>query len=356
MDNQKVHDLVPRALRDTPRSRPAIEVDSTNRSNPLEALQLSMLEDIRDVNAMIIKRMDSQSPLVGSVAGYLINSGGKRLRPLLMLGSSRLCGYQGRRAIKIAAAIEFIHSATLLHDDVVDESDLRRGQKTANVVWGNQASVLVGDFLFSRAFQLMEEDGSLDCIRVLTKASATLSEGEVMQLALKSNLEATKEDYLKVILAKTAELFSAACELGAMLAELAPDKREAMRLFGENLGIAFQLTDDALDYSSSQSKLGKNVGDDFREGKITLPVILAYSQGDQAERAFWYRTMHGLDQEEGDFPKAQSLLSKHDTLTQTLDLARYHAGEAQKNIECFKGNSLYQIFHRLCNFCVERQY
>ncbi|MDP9128013.1 MAG: polyprenyl synthetase family protein, partial [Pseudomonadota bacterium] len=263
------------------------------KSSPtaLDALTALVAEDMAAVNHLIIQRMESSVPLIPQLAGHIIAAGGKRLRPILTLASARLCGYQGLRHHKLAASVEFIHTATLLHDDVVDASSLRRGEPSANAMFGNQASVLVGDFLFSRAFQLMVEDGSIDVLRILSTASAVIAEGEVLQLTTTNDSGTSEQTYLEVVRAKTAELFAAACRIGAVVAGRPASEEEALRTFGLNLGIAFQIIDDALDYSAEQLRLGKTIGDDFREGKVTLPVILAIHRGNEAERAFWRRAL-----------------------------------------------------------------
>src|SRR6187455_3070285 len=247
--------------------------------------------DMDRVNATILSRTGSDVTMIPEVANHLIASGGKRLRPMLTLATAQLAGYQGEGHVKLAAAVEFMHTATLLHDDVVDESDMRRGKVAARVKWGNEASVLVGDFLLGQAFKMMVEVGSLRALEILSCAAAVIAEGEVMQLAAAKNTETTEDEYLAVIRAKTAELFAAACEVGPALAQRPKAEQAACRSFGMNLGIAFQLVDDVLDYGGKAAKLGKNVGDDFREGKITLPVVLSFRRGNDEERAFWRRTL-----------------------------------------------------------------
>jgi octaprenyl-diphosphate synthase len=242
------------------------------------------------VNAMILSRTGSEVAMIPEVANHLINSGGKRLRPMLTLATAALCNYAGEGHVKLAASVEFMHTATLLHDDVVDESDLRRGKPSARKVWGNEASVLVGDFLLGQAFRMMVEVGSLRALDILSTAAAVIAEGEVMQLAAAKNTATTEDEYLAVIKGKTAELFAAACEVGPVIADRPIAEQKAARAYGMNLGIAFQLVDDALDYGGKSAKLGKNVGDDFREGKITLPVVLAFRRGNEEERGFWRRT------------------------------------------------------------------
>ena len=254
-------------------------------SAKLEAIQALVEADMGRVNELIIARLDSPISLIPQLAGHLVAAGGKRVRPMLTLIAAQLCGYRGGRHVPLAAAVEFIHTATLLHDDVVDESDLRRGLATANAIWGNKPSVLVGDFLFSRAFQLMVEDGSLEVLAILANASAVIAEGEVAQLMTANDAETTEARYLEVITAKTATLFAAAAQIGGVVSECSPAEVEALRRYGENLGIAFQLIDDVLDYSAREVVLGKSIGDDYRDGKITLPVVLAFERGD-AEAPF----------------------------------------------------------------------
>src|SRR5437773_2636611 len=249
--------------------------------------------DMNGVNAVILERMQSKVALIPELAGHLIAGGGKRMRPMLTLASASLLGYPGTRHHKLAAAVEFIHTATLLHDDVVDGSGMRRGKRTANLIWGNPASVLVGDFLFSRAFELMVEDGSLKVLRILSHASAVIAEGEVEQLTAQRQVETNEEQYLTIISAKTAALFAAACRVAPVVAEADEDAELGFECFCRNLGIAFQLTDDVIDYASDSAIMGKGVGDDFRDGKMTLPVILAYARGDETDRAFWRSAMSG---------------------------------------------------------------
>ena len=275
--------------------------------------------DMDRVNQTIVPNMQSDVALIPQLAGYLIASGGKRLRPLLTLASARLCGLtQGDEAINLATSVEFIHTATLLHDDVVDDSSLRRGAASANAVWGNKASVLVGDFLYSRAFQLMVADRNLATLKTLADASAVIASGEVAQLTTANDLGTNHRDYLDVIEAKTAALFAAACQVGAEAARAPEAEIEALRTYGHNLGMAFQLIDDALDYSADQEKLGKSVGDDFAEGKVTLPVLLAYEQGDADEQDFWRRTIERLDQNDGDLDRAKALIARHDAIAARL--------------------------------------
>ena len=313
-------------------------------------------DDLIKVNHTILDHMHSRAPLIPQLAGHIIASGGKRLRPMLTLASTRLCGYVGERQIGLAAAVEFIHTASLLHDDVVDESNLRRGDATANVLWGNQPSVLVGDFLFSRAFQIMVQDGSLEVLRVLANASAIISEGEVMQLETMNNVEIPEEKYLEVIAAKTAALFAAACRIGAVIADRGTVEEDALENFGRNLGIAFQLVDDTLDYSAQQATLGKTVGDDFREGKVTLPLLLAYRRGDADERAFWRRCISEGEQGDGDLEKAMELLRRHDAPRDSIERARHYGAMARDGLGIFPDGEAKRALTDVVDFCIERVY
>ena len=279
-------------------------------------------QDLLACNRTIVANMNSEVALIPQLAAHIVAAGGKRLRPLLTLAAARMCGYEdGLRHVKLAACVEFIHTATLLHDDVVDESVLRRGLASANAVFGNKASVLVGDFLFARAFELMVEDGSLKVLAILSKAAATIAEGEVLQLATQHDLATTEERYLDVVRGKTAALFGAACKVGAVVAGRSDAEEEALSDYGMSLGIAFQLVDDALDYAADQATLGKTIGDDFREGKITLPVLLAYQAGNEADRAFWTRTIEASEQTDADLQHAMALIAGCGAIQATLDRA-----------------------------------
>src|SRR4051812_33984782 len=280
-------------------------------SASIERLIDLVTPDMQRVNATILSRTGSDVAMIPEVANHLISSGGKRLRPMLTLAMAQLAGYSGEGHIKFAAAVEFMHTATLLHDDVVDESDMRRGKPAARLLWGNEASVLVGDFLLGQAFRMMVEAGNLRALDILSSAAAVIAEGEVMQLAAAKNTATSEDEYLAVIRAKTAELFAAACEVAPVLANRPKAEQTAARSYGMNLGIAFQLIDDALDYSGKSAKLGKNIGDDFREGKITLPVVLCYRRGTASEREFWNRTLAQGDIREDDLDTAMTLMAKH---------------------------------------------
>ena len=320
----------------------------------LDRLAALIDDDFGRVNTLILDRMQSPVALIPQLAGHIIAAGGKRLRPMITLAAARLCGYRGSRHIALAASVEFIHTATLLHDDVVDSSDLRRGLATANAVWGNKASVLVGDFLFSRAFQLMVEDGSLEILGILSHASAVIAEGEVLQLVTSNDTETTEEAYLEVIRSKTAALFAAASRIGAVLAGRPAEDAEALDAYGRNLGVAFQLVDDLLDYSAHQAELGKTVGDDFREGKITLPVVIAYRRGDAEERRFWRRTLEDLNHREGDLDQAFQLLAKHNALNETLDQARRYGKAARAALAPFRDCPEKRALDEVIDFCLER--
>ncbi len=322
----------------------------------LDRLSALTASDLERVNHAIIDRMQSPVLLIPQLAGHIIAAGGKRLRPMLTLAAAGLCGFDGARHIGLAACVEFIHTATLLHDDVVDESDLRRGAATANAVWGNKSSVLVGDFLFSRAFELMVEDGSLEVLAILSRASSVIAEGEVLQLMTANDTETTEDDYLDVIRSKTAKLFAAASEIGAVVAERPAAEQDALRAFGHNLGMAFQLVDDVLDYSARQATLGKTVGDDFREGKITLPVVLAFRAADDPGRTFWRRTLEDLHQKRGDFKRAVGLLEQTGALAATIERAARYGAEARAALDIFADVPMRAALLESVEFAVRRAY
>jgi octaprenyl-diphosphate synthase len=320
----------------------------------IEALVGLTRADMERVNAMILSRTGSQVTMIPEVANHLISSGGKRLRPMLTLATAALCGYAGEGHVKLAASVEFMHTATLLHDDVVDESDMRRGKAAARMLWGNEASVLVGDFLLGQAFKMMVEVGSLRALDILSTAAAVIAEGEVMQLAAAKNTETTEDEYLAVIRGKTAELFAAACEVGPVIAGSPKADAAACRSYGLNLGIAFQLIDDALDYGGSSGALGKNTGDDFREGKITLPVVLSFRRGDESERGFWRRTLQEGQIGEGDLAEAQALMRKHRAIEDTVERARHYAKMAKDALGLFPQSPMKQALNDAVDFCVAR--
>ncbi len=336
-----------------------VSLDGERKKPSLDALNAIVADDMLAVNALIVTKMDSPVALIPQLAGHIVAAGGKRLRPMLTLAAARMCGYAadqggGQRNVALATCVEFIHTATLLHDDVVDESNLRRGLASANALFGNKPSVLVGDFLFSRAFELMVEDGSLDVLRILSHASAVIAEGEVLQLITTNDTETGETAYLDVIKGKTAQLFAAACRVGAVVADRPMVEEEALEAYGMNLGIVFQLVDDVLDYSAEQAKLGKTVGDDFREGKITLPVILAFRRGDDAERTFWRRTLEDLEQTDDDLTHAIELMTRHRALEDTLKRAHHYGAIARDSLGIFKDGPVKRAFHDLIDFCIER--
>jgi octaprenyl-diphosphate synthase len=313
-------------------------------------------KDMAGVNDIILEKARSDVDLIPELARHLIDSGGKRMRPMLTIAAAKLCGYSGQGHVKLAASVEFMHTATLLHDDVVDESDLRRGKITARLVWGNQASVLVGDFLLGQAFKMMVEVGSLGALRILSNAASVIAEGEVMQLGTAKNTGTTEDEYIAVIKAKTAALFAAAAEIGAVIAERPAAEHAALRAYGMNLGLAFQLIDDALDYSGEQAKIGKSVGDDFREGKVTLPVVLCYKRGSADERAFWDRTIGAGEVRDGDLEFAIAQMRKHGSIAETIERASRYGQTARASLSVFADSPAKQALNGAVDFCVSRAY
>lgn len=310
--------------------------------------------DMGRVNELILSRAGSDVQMIPEVANHLISSGGKRLRPMLTLAAAQMFGYTGDGHIKLATAVEFMHTATLLHDDVVDESGMRRGKKTARMIWGNQASVLVGDFLLGQAFRMMVDVGSLDALDILSTAASVIAEGEVMQLAAAKNLETTEDEHFAVIKAKTAALFSAAAEVGPVVAGASRNDRAALRSYGMNLGLAFQLIDDALDYGGSSSDLGKNVGDDFREGKVTLPVILAYRRGTEQERTFWKKAIEDNETDEAALEKGIGLLARHAAISDTIGRARHFGEIARDALAPLPATPQKAAMIDVIDFCISR--
>ena len=324
-------------------------------SAALDGLKRIVQQDMQSVNAVILEQLDCEEPLIRTVGEHILKAGGKRLRPSLTLAAARLCGHEGSRHVPLAAAVELIHTATLLHDDVVDESHLRRGLATANDLWGNKASVLVGDFLLSRAFQLMVKDGSLSVLKLLSDVSAVISQGEVMQLAVAGDPEVEEAIYFRIIEAKTAALFSAGCEIGAIVTDQ-PQYIEPLRQFGMQLGTAFQIMDDALDYAASQINLGKTLGDDFREGKVTLPVIIAYADGSAEERRFWQRCMQEHEQTPQDFAQAMQILERHDAIERSIGRAVGIIENAKGLLAPFPESEAKGAMLAVADFSVARNY
>ncbi len=322
---------------------------------PHDRLNAWLAEDMARVNALIRVRMASEhAPRIPEVTAHLIEAGGKRLRPMLTLAAARICGYEGDQHVALAATVEFIHTATLLHDDVVDESNQRRGRPTANLLWDNKSSVLVGDYLLARAFQLMTETGSIRVLSILSNASATIAEGEVLQMTAAQDLATDEGIYLQVIRGKTAALFSAATEVGGVIAGASEDQVRALFTYGDALGIAFQIADDLLDYGSSSEAIGKNTGDDFRERKLTLPVIKAVAAASAAERAFWSRVIEDGDQRDGDLEHAISLLHAHGALEATRQDARAWAAKARESLMVLPAGDLREMLGDLADYVVAR--
>ena len=333
----------------------AVIVPFESPSSPSIAQLIKLVAaDMERVNTTILSRTGSEVTMIPEIAKHLIESGGKRLRPMLTLAMAQLAGYGGNGHVKLAAAVEFMHTATLLHDDVVDESEMRRGKLAARMVWGNEASVLVGDFLLGQAFKMMVEVGSLRALEILSTAAAIIAEGEVMQLAAAKNTATTEDEYLAVIRAKTAELFAAAGEAGPALGARPKAEQSACRSFGMNLGIAFQLVDDALDYGGTAAKLGKNVGDDFREGKITLPVVLSFRRGSEDERVFWRRALEEGDAAEADLEHAIGLMIKHRALEDTIRRARHYGAIAKDALALFPAAPMKQALEDAVEFTINR--
>ncbi len=311
-------------------------------------------QDMGRVNELILSKAGSDVEMIPEVANHLISSGGKRLRPMLTLAAAGMFGYSGDGHVKLATSVEFMHTATLLHDDVVDESDMRRGKRTARMIWGNQASVLVGDFLLGQAFRMMVDVGSLDALDILSSAASVIAEGEVMQLGVAKNLETTEDDYLAVIRAKTAALFSAAAEVGPVIASASKTDRAALRSYGLNLGLAFQLIDDALDYGGDSKQLGKNVGDDFREGKVTLPVILSYRRGSEEDRAFWRSSIEDSQADDAALERALGLMQKHGSIGDTIARARHFGEIARDALAPLEKTAHKQALLDVIDFCISR--
>jgi octaprenyl-diphosphate synthase len=331
-------------------------MDTTaHTETPVERLQAALAADMAQVNALIHARMTSEhAPRIPEVAAHLIDAGGKRLRPLLTLAAARLCGYEGDHHVRLAATVEFIHTATLLHDDVVDESRRRRGRPTANLLWDNKSSVLVGDYLFARSFQLMVETGSIRVLDILANASAVIAEGEVLQLTASSDLDTSEATYLQVVRGKTAALVAAATEVGGVIAGAPQTHVRALFAYGDALGISFQITDDVLDYGGLSAALGKNTGDDFRERKMTLPVIRAVARADADERAFWVRTVGRGEQRAGDLEQALALMARHGTLQSAHQTAVDHAARARQALAPLAAGALKTHLLELADYVAAR--
>jgi octaprenyl-diphosphate synthase len=335
----------------------ALVASAQDRNRAKAGIQLLVdlvAADMQKVNELILSKAGSNVELIPVIAKHLIDSGGKRLRPMLTLALAGMFGYAGNGHVILAASVEFMHTATLLHDDVVDESDMRRGKLAARKLWGNQASVLVGDYLLGQAFKMMVDVGSLEALRILAEASAVIAEGEVMQLGAAKNIATTEAAYLKVIEAKTAALFAAAAEVGPVISGQSAEICAAARRYGMDLGLAFQLVDDALDYGGSSADLGKQVGDDFREGKITLPVVVALERGSDEDRAFWKRCLEAGDIRDGDLDHAIALLRQHGAIEETILRARHYGASALAALEALPDTAHRQALADAVEFCVAR--
>ena len=329
-------------------------IDTIEHLTPIQQLSELLQEEMSAVNKAIINRIGSSVPLIPQLAQHIISAGGKRIRPLLTLAFANLMNYHGRRHIPLAASIEFIHTATLLHDDVIDESDLRRNKPSANALWDNKACILVGDFLFGRSFELMTDDGNIDVLKVLSNVASTIIEGEVLQLITMNDISTSEEKYFEIIKSKTAKLFSAACEIGAVVADASDIQRQAITDYGRFFGISFQLIDDLLDYSANSAELGKSIGDDFKEGKITLPVILAYHHSNEEEKEFWVRTINNVDQNDLDFPRAIAIMKKYKVF-ETVKLRAYDfADKASQALDIFADSPMKTCLQESSYYCVNR--
>jgi octaprenyl-diphosphate synthase len=332
-----------------------MSLDTHTSAKPHERLAALLADDLAAVDALIREKMSSEhAPRIPEVTAHLVDAGGKRVRPMLTLAAARMCGYEGENHHRLAATVEFIHTATLLHDDVVDESRQRRGRPTANLLWDNKSSVLVGDYLFARSFQLMTATGSLRVLDILADAAATIAEGEVLQLTAAANLATTEDIYIRVVRGKTAALFAAAAEVGGVIAGIPDAQVAALRAYGDALGIAFQIADDLLDYGGDSKSTGKNVGDDFRERKLTLPVIKAVAKADEAERAFWHRTIQKGDQRDGDLDEALGLIAKHGTMEETRADALEWSARAKEAMRRLPEHELRDVLIDLADYVVER--
>ncbi|WP_246072130.1 polyprenyl synthetase family protein [Martelella lutilitoris] len=310
--------------------------------------------DMERVNKLILSKAGSDVEMIPEVANHLISSGGKRLRPMLTLATAAMFGYRGDYHVYLATSVEFMHTATLLHDDVVDESDMRRGKSSARMIWGNQASVLVGDFLLGQAFRMMVETGSMEALKVLSNAAAVIAEGEVLQLSVAKKMDTTEDDYIAVIRGKTAELFAAAAEVGPIIAGASDAERTALRDYGMALGLAFQLVDDVLDYGGSSADLGKNVGDDFREGKVTMPVILAHQRGDAEEKAFWRSAIEDGENDDVALEKARRLIAKHNALSDSISRALAYGDAARAALAPLPMSTGRHALEEVIDYCIAR--
>ncbi len=333
-----------------------VEQIEQSQESPLELISSMFASDMSEVDRLILENMQSDVAVIPKLAQYIISAGGKRIRPLLTLASTSMFNGDMSKSHNLAAAVEFIHTATLLHDDVVDESNERRGQKTANLIFGNQASVLVGDFLFSKSFQMMVKSGSLEILSILSNASAVIAQGEVLQLSATNDINTKMPLYLDIIESKTAALFAASCEVGAVISNQDKATVTAMRNYGAKLGAAFQIIDDALDYAADQKALGKDLGDDFREGKITAPIIFALENATKEEYEFWQRTLGYKDQKDGDFARAMEIITAHNALNKTIELAKTYANDASKSLKIIDNSDVKHLLCGLTSYIITRSF
>lgn len=349
MVTQSVSSIAEEKIQDLPEGDQSI-----NPQPSLDGVMSLVEKDLHQVNRVILDNLNSDISLIPELARHLIAAGGKRIRPLMTLLSAKVFGYKGTRHIDLSACVEFIHTATLLHDDVVDESDCRRGKSSANAIWGNQASVLVGDFLFARAFQLMVQDGDLKVLKILCDASAQIAEGEVFQLSTAGDIDLSLDDYFKVIRSKTAVLFAAATQVGAVVSNAEEKDQEAMANLGLHIGILFQLMDDILDYQGNRELFGKNIGNDFREGKVTLPLILMIQAVGDTQKPFWQRTIANHDQLPGDFEQVQNWMQEHKIFEKCQDFCQKEVDVCLAVLKNFPENEANQALKDVVNFCMNR--
>ena len=312
-------------------------------------------KDLNEVNKIILETLETDSSLVTDLSNHIIQAGGKRIRPLLTLATSKLCGYSGKRHLSLASVIEFIHTATLLHDDVVDGSKKRRGKKTANFIWGNKSSILVGDFLLSRAFKLLVNDGSLKCIDIISNVSEKISFGEVKQLMSVGKLNISESDYLEIIKYKTAELFSAACQLSSEISEINENKKKSLKDFGHFLGISYQIVDDTLDYFSEEKVSGKEIGNDFKENKMTLPLILVFNRGNKKEKSFITHLIEKKKLDACNFNWIIEKMNKYNVLNDCLQKAKHFSIMAKDSLGTFSDNEDKKKLINLVDFLINRK-
>ena len=313
--------------------------------------------ELNQVNQLIKYKLTSEIDLIHKMTNYHFKSGGKRIRPLLTLGAAKLCSYKdGNRDINLAACVELIHNATLLHDDVIDDSDLRRGIKTSNAIWGNQSSILVGDYLLSRCFEMMIEDGSQEVLKLLSSTSSKIAQGEILQLEYKGEIDILEETYFDIINSKTAALFAAASRIGACITDRNKKEKDALESYGRNIGLAFQIADDALDYYSTKTIFGKEIGKDFYEGKVTLPIIFVYQKANRDERNFLEKIFRKINRSKEEFQEVQNLIKKYDSITACFNRAEYFVNISYNALSIFNPSKEKTILQNLTSFSLERSF